>query len=422
MGKEYAGQVAKASSKAAALKLREEGFAALQAVFEKQAGHLEALKTVAMALRRLPVVDTGYPTVSLPSWVPGDHGAREGIPCNIAGVGRCLCTGEQTARGGSDDPTGGAARITPLAAPRVTRGEDDQAVPVTICQPPPLAAQVVLVGAPNVGKSSLVQALSSGVPEVCDYPFTTRTIHMGHFFVDGARHQVTPLSGPRAHAGHPRARQAGLPAASSRLLCRAQSTAAAPLGSILAEQADTERAAQVSDTPGLLNRPEAERNTMEQLTLACLQHLPCAVVFVVDLTALCGTAVPDQLAIRAELLARFPHKTWLDVLSKVRCRRACACATRGALGATGRMWRRPTCWRRTRPADPGCRAGTTGEPLTRGAQPGGRAAPRQRSSAGCAARSGCPAWPAPACPSCRRPCCSWCTARGGSSHTSPDLG
>ena len=49
------------------------------------------------------------------------------------------------------------------------------------------------MGAPNVGKSSLVQALSSGVPEICNYPFTTRTIHMGHFFVDGNRHQVCAL-------------------------------------------------------------------------------------------------------------------------------------------------------------------------------------------------------------------------------------
>ena len=46
------------------------------------------------------------------------------------------------------------------------------------------------MGAPNVGKSSLVQALSSGQPEVCDYPFTTRSIQMGHFFVDGRRHQA----------------------------------------------------------------------------------------------------------------------------------------------------------------------------------------------------------------------------------------
>ena len=46
------------------------------------------------------------------------------------------------------------------------------------------------MGAPNVGKSSLVQLLSSGAPEVCDYPFTTRSIAMGHFFVAGRRHQV----------------------------------------------------------------------------------------------------------------------------------------------------------------------------------------------------------------------------------------
>ena len=41
-----------------------------------------------------------------------------------------------------------------------------------------------------MGKSSLVQALSSGMPEICDYPFTTRSIKMGHFHVDGRRHQV----------------------------------------------------------------------------------------------------------------------------------------------------------------------------------------------------------------------------------------
>lgn len=44
-----------------------------------------------------------------------------------------------------------------------------------------------------MGKSSLVQTLSSGQPEICDYPFTTRSIKMGHFYVDGRRHQVLIL-------------------------------------------------------------------------------------------------------------------------------------------------------------------------------------------------------------------------------------
>lgn len=120
---------------------------------------------------------------------------------------------------------------------------------------------VALVGAPNVGKSSLVQVISSGTPEVCNYPFTTRSIKMGHFYVDGRRHQVT-------------------------------------------------------DTPGLLARPDEDRNAMERLTLACLQHLPSHVLFVMDLTGECGTSLADQWAIRHDVHSMFPGKPWLDVFSK----------------------------------------------------------------------------------------------------------
>ncbi len=120
---------------------------------------------------------------------------------------------------------------------------------------------VALVGAPNVGKSSLVQLLSSGLPEIQNYPFTTRSIKMGHFYVNGRRCQVT-------------------------------------------------------DTPGLLNREEKDRNEMEMLTLASLQYLMTSVLFVMDLTGECGTSLADQWRIREELIGRFPEKGWIDVFSK----------------------------------------------------------------------------------------------------------
>ena len=42
------------------------------------------------------------------------------------------------------------------------------------------------------------------------------------------------------------------------------------------------------DTPGLLARPEEERNEMERLTFASLLHLPTAVIFVIDPSGLSG--------------------------------------------------------------------------------------------------------------------------------------
>ena len=74
---------------------------------------------------------------------------------------------------------------------------------------------------------------------------------------------------------------------------------------------------QVTDTPGLLPRsPSRERNSMERLTVATLEHLPTAVLFVLDLTRESGTAVSDQLVVRAELRERFRGKPWVDVFSK----------------------------------------------------------------------------------------------------------
>lgn len=125
---------------------------------------------------------------------------------------------------------------------------------------------LVLVGSPNVGKSSLVRALSTGKPEVADYPFTTRGMTIGHVLD-------------------------------------------ATIGFALY---------QVMDTPGLLPRSEEERNWMEKLTLASMQHIPSSIVFVLDLSGTSGSksGVGAQLQVRNELRAMFGHRPWLDVVSK----------------------------------------------------------------------------------------------------------
>ncbi|XP_024192190.1 nucleolar GTP-binding protein 1 isoform X2 [Rosa chinensis] len=132
-----------------------------------------------------------------------------------------------------------------------------RAMPVVDLETPTLC----LVGAPNVGKSSLVRILSTGKPEVCNYPFTTRGILMGHIILNHETFQMT-------------------------------------------------------DTPGLLKRCDEDRNNLEKLTLAVLSHLPTAVLYVHDLSGECGTSPTDQFVIYNEIKEKFGDHLWLDVVSK----------------------------------------------------------------------------------------------------------
>jgi nucleolar GTP-binding protein len=157
---------------------------------------------------------------------------------------------------------------------------------------------VVLVGSPNVGKSSIVRAISSGTPEVNNYPFTTRGMTLGHVEVFWGDHAAIA----KAVVPDPRRRP----------------------GSVAAEVVTGKYAfsqlCQVMDSPGLLVRPDAERNEMEALTLAAMQHLPTAVCYVMDLSGGAGdkcSSVEHQLALRREVRSRFPKRPWIDVVSKI---------------------------------------------------------------------------------------------------------
>lgn len=73
---------------------------------------------------------------------------------------------------------------------------------------------------------------------------------------------------------------------------------------------------QITDTPGLLQRHDEDRNNLEKLTLAVLTHLPTAILFVHDLSGECGTSPSDQFTIYKEIKERFSDHIWLDVVSK----------------------------------------------------------------------------------------------------------
>ena len=109
---------------------------------------------------------------------------------------------------------------------------------------------VAVAGYPNVGKSSFVNSVTRASNETAAYPFTTRAVQVGHVERDHIRYQIV-------------------------------------------------------DTPGVLDRPAAERNEIERQAESAIAHLADAVIFVVDASASCGYPLDAQLRLRDELEARF---------------------------------------------------------------------------------------------------------------------
>ncbi|WP_276280532.1 NOG1 family protein [Halorussus caseinilyticus] len=120
---------------------------------------------------------------------------------------------------------------------------------------------IVVAGYPNVGKSSFVNAVTNARNEIAEYPFTTKGVRVGHFERERIRYQIV-------------------------------------------------------DTPGLLDRPEDERNDIENQAVSALTHLADAIVFVVDASGYCGYPLDAQLELRDALADRFGDVDVLTVCNK----------------------------------------------------------------------------------------------------------
>jgi nucleolar GTP-binding protein len=111
---------------------------------------------------------------------------------------------------------------------------------------------VVIAGAPNVGKSTLLKSMTTAKPKVESYPFTTQRLLLGYFHRDHERYQVV-------------------------------------------------------DTPGLLDRSIEERNPIEKQAVLALRYLADVVLFVFDPSETCGYSREAQINIYREVKREFPN-------------------------------------------------------------------------------------------------------------------
>jgi len=122
----------------------------------------------------------------------------------------------------------------------------------------PSIPTIIIAGFPNVGKSSLIKLISSARPEIAPYPFTTKGLIVGHFFI---------------HKKYER------------------------------------KKIQVVEAPGLLERRMDERNEIEKQGMIAIRHLPNLIIFIIDASLHCGYPLEEQLKLLDEIKEEFGVET-----------------------------------------------------------------------------------------------------------------
>ena len=112
------------------------------------------------------------------------------------------------------------------------------------------APTVIIAGLPNVGKSSLLRALTGSAPAIAPWPFTTKGLMLGYAEFHWQRVQFV-------------------------------------------------------DTPGLLDRPAAKRNPIEQQAVAVLKIMADMLIYVFDPSETCGYSLEQQMRQYKEIKLAF---------------------------------------------------------------------------------------------------------------------
>jgi len=126
----------------------------------------------------------------------------------------------------------------------------------------PNTRTLILCGFPNVGKSSLMNTLTRADVEVQPYAFTTKSLYVGHFDYRYLRWQII-------------------------------------------------------DTPGILDQPLEQRNTIEMQAVTALAHLKATVLFMMDVSEQCDHTIEEQLNLFESIRPLFANKPVFIGLNKI---------------------------------------------------------------------------------------------------------
>lgn len=125
----------------------------------------------------------------------------------------------------------------------------------------PTTRTLLICGYPNVGKSSFMNTVSRAKVDVQPYAFTTRNLYVGHFDYKYLRWQII-------------------------------------------------------DTPGVLDHPIEDMNTIEMQSVTALAHLRAAILYFIDTSETCGYSIEAQIGLFRSLSPLFEGKPVVFVLSK----------------------------------------------------------------------------------------------------------